>query len=1010
MADWAQVGAHVRFNLEQLSQRNAQHEFEHLCRHLARARICLNILPATGPVQSGGDQGRDFETFRSHLVNSPLRNRSFIGLLSDKMLAFACTLEKKTKAKIKKDVETIVSGEASVDEIHHFCSRDVPVSTRHELQNWARETFAVHLEIYDGTAISEGLCAYDVFWIAERFLHLPAEIVPPPPSDEAQDWYGRMLNKWRREKQPAQTFADFAEIRAAARVAIGPFVIDENGPGFGAERPELPFWIERLDEIAANAGMNLLRRRALYETSVLRLRGLGALIGQEDLLREYFTGVPELEDAPDLEDASVLLTYCMTATGLGQVYLEQRELETWQWAIEKRVEERLRYAKSNDRLNERCALLEVLGHMALCRNLLQGQSFDAGTALKHWSKLARLAARAPLFPLERFADRLAQHARFIGQHSDYEPLTETVDTLVAERFGAFKAAEKCLQRAIAFREAGDLPRAMTQLHRAKIDWFAEETIGKSLIALLWLGQAYNEQGLFFAAKYYTLAAAFITLHASDLHVKPFLARSLERAAECDYALGAWHGFLELAETAATFYPHFARDPDADFNNLDGVLNRLMFYLGLVPTLSHRFHPLLEPFARERCICTAERLGLADVLDEVQAKAEEVWVDSDSDTLWRTLEEQLPAPLWSDAGPLRRVTWRAHGVTWNFEWANDYESTVAAEEFLATFQIFLSDLAGQDLCLLCSMMNVSLQLAADSDTHYAKRGHEGFNAEFVPSNTDRRCVVTLPPARVFREGQLSRQDLMAGALAIGVTLLAEVSLLLNSDLHQLLDERFREGLSHKMHIGGPYGRVFREFIDRETFEASQRAQHSAPQMPRSFQSRLPEGLPWFDGPGPGYSAEAAREQIQNRYAGFARPIGRTLQRLAREPEVQATLARLRAEGWRDWHLLNAIFHTTLNYRMNRFPLIFSNPKEELQYWRKIMRESEPENALLVPLEEYSEEKLRQNMRIGTVSALQTYGLEIHQLTPDFEAVEHFLGQRYNYWTDDIEHEDPFRIED
>ena len=65
MADRTQIIAQIRFAFEQLSERNAQHEWEHLCRHLARDRICSNILPATGPVQAGGDQGRDFGTFHT---------------------------------------------------------------------------------------------------------------------------------------------------------------------------------------------------------------------------------------------------------------------------------------------------------------------------------------------------------------------------------------------------------------------------------------------------------------------------------------------------------------------------------------------------------------------------------------------------------------------------------------------------------------------------------------------------------------------------------------------------------------------------------------------------------------------------------------------------------------------------------------------------------------------------------------------------------------------------------
>ena len=72
----------IRFALEQLSVKNQHHDFEHICRYIAKARICRNILPATGPVSKGGDQGRDFETFRSYLQESPINDSTFIVLIS----------------------------------------------------------------------------------------------------------------------------------------------------------------------------------------------------------------------------------------------------------------------------------------------------------------------------------------------------------------------------------------------------------------------------------------------------------------------------------------------------------------------------------------------------------------------------------------------------------------------------------------------------------------------------------------------------------------------------------------------------------------------------------------------------------------------------------------------------------------------------------------------------------------------------------------------------------------
>ena len=226
MPDNAQLIGQIRFAIEQLSERNAEHEWEHLCRHLARARICSNILPATGPVQAGGDQGRDFETFRTFLAKSPLSSRAFVGLISDKPIAFACTIEKPDgiNSKVRNDVTTIMSSGTRPETIYEFCACDVPVSKRHKLQEWARTNFEVHLEIFDGAAVAEFLCDRELFWLAERYLQLPSELLPSLPVGEAKkDWYAATLEKWRRETQPAQTFAHFSEIRSAARCCFVEF-------------------------------------------------------------------------------------------------------------------------------------------------------------------------------------------------------------------------------------------------------------------------------------------------------------------------------------------------------------------------------------------------------------------------------------------------------------------------------------------------------------------------------------------------------------------------------------------------------------------------------------------------------------------------------------------------------------------------------------------------------------------------------------------------------------------
>jgi Domain of unknown function (DUF4365) len=160
----------IRYALSQLRSRNGHHDFEHLCREIARLRITPNILPATGPVSSGGDQGRDFETFHTY-VQEHMLDSSLAGDGSPKIV-FACTLQHQNlPAKIMNDLRAISNG-GRVDRVYFFCEQDVPVARRHKLCRQAREGYGTEIEIIDGYALSELLASSDCRWIADRYLGL----------------------------------------------------------------------------------------------------------------------------------------------------------------------------------------------------------------------------------------------------------------------------------------------------------------------------------------------------------------------------------------------------------------------------------------------------------------------------------------------------------------------------------------------------------------------------------------------------------------------------------------------------------------------------------------------------------------------------------------------------------------------------------------------------------------------------------------------------------------------
>ncbi|MGB7923312.1 MAG: hypothetical protein WCF57_08710 [Pyrinomonadaceae bacterium] len=975
MASIDQIISQIRFQLEQLSAKNAHHDFEHLCRHLTRARICSNILPATGPVSGGGDQGRDFETFKTYLSSTPIADSTFIGMVSQKPIAFACSLQKKIFGKIQSDVRTIMSSGSAVDSIHYFCAADVMVKSRHQLQEWARKTYSVELEIHDGQSISELLAERDVFWIAEKYLNIPAEIYPRSAADDGNGWYREALAEWKEKQIAPNSYADFAMIKMASRHALASDGLKQD----------LSFWISLLEGYIEQSRLSSLKRRAIYEAAVLSLRGLGTLFGYEGRLREYFSSVDKLEDPVDLEDGAVLLNYCAGSIFRSVSQLEPQEVSEWRGALINQVEQKL---KGSNTFNTECWLLYVRGYLCLSIDPLNPAHPDIEKAIKLWSKLAEIAKGAPLFPLERFADHLTQTVELHEVPDSFFTLTRKVDSLLSKRFGGFVAAEKSRDRALALYKQGKILAAVEQLHKSKIDWFAAETIRGSLLVMDFISKCYLELGLLFAAKYYALAVAFMALHNPDSRVKKLISKGLLNAALCDYMQGAWCGFLNI--THSEILLHLGYSENAGDLNKSEELQSMLFHIVTLKAVSER----VAPQSAEIIDGKVDEWKITPWVGELLPTARKTWSTMTDPELKQFLAKEISGAPFGDLGPTREVVWKQLGITWKVSWGNDFETTKAAEQFIAVLQIFLTEVAHVDLCLLKTTVNIKLSVSTTDE----------FDMQDEPSNAGRLWRVKLSVGSYNEQTEVDHTH--TSVFAVASAILFEASLLSESAYDKILKNLIKSGISTKIFVAQPYEKLYREFVSKGEFDSFDRASMVRPEMGVEPQVPEHEELSWIGGPGPGYSREAAEDLLRNRYNNVMGPIKLTLKRLSKDPEVMATVNRLRENGWLDWHILSAIAGIVTNYRLDVALGKNKSFRDMQKLFSKFGCEDETADSAQVPLSEFTEENLVRQHRTNMTSTLKLLGLDCHQRTPDLEAIEHFLKVRYNYFIDDIEHEEPF----
>jgi len=600
-----------------------------------------------------------------------------------------------------------------------------------------------------------------------------------------------------------------------------------------------------------------------------------------------------------------------------------------------------------------------------------------------------VAKDASLFPLERFADRLTKYTGFIGEVKGFDELTQQVDSLLAQRYGHFKTAEKCRDRAVEFYKKGKFIKALNQLHKAKVEWFAEETVPASLLSILLISRLYDELGLSFAAKYYALAAAHVAVHSTRSDVKHLVPRALIRAAECDYSHGAWCGFLELADIGLRAYTAFSKHSD---KGAADEFQRTLFHTTTLMAIVNRLDPQLLKFVKG----WIQEWKLDDLLDKLLAKADEIWGKKNVSEIWASLNKALRGPPFSDLGRTRTANWSELGVTWDANWKNDYLTTLAAEQLIAILQILLADLAGVDLCLLKTQVSMEISVG---DIAKPK-------VESIPSNRGRKWIVTLP--LYSRNGGRTEFERMSiDTLTVASLVLADVSLLPRKRFYEAIENCFRNGISMKVFVSRPYGVLYRDFISEEVFDRSARSAKTALKSCGKFSLREHRELAWVNGPGPGYSRDKANEYLGNRYSRSIVPIGHTLKHLLKSLEFQTTIKRLRSDGWLDWHILSSVWAIALNYHVMQSPEARRDIHVGERLAQTLMHEPESETSTPVPVEEFKEERIRTQQKLNMLSTLRIYGLECRQTTPDFESIDHFLRHRYNYWNDDIQHTDPFR---
>jgi hypothetical protein len=970
MASKEQTKNQIKFALNQLGTKNAHHEFEHLCRHLTKARICSNVLPATGPVSAGGDAGADFESFRSNVAED-FGNGSFVSIVSEKRVAFSCSIQvANLEGKIKGDIEKNSLRAIPPERVVYFSNQQLPVAKRQSLQEWALSKKNIELEVFDPEAISELLADVDTYWIAIEYLHLPPELMPPP-NEPGESWYQRFQEKYKGKDQSLSlNFSEFFEIKRATRKAT----FDSKRKG------DLSFWIGLLSKYASEFQGKRLGFLANYEIAVASLRGRddGATFLQ--CIKMLFGSFSKTSDIDELESLQTLYFYIIGGSRQGLVAIDDLEILGFRAQLIAKLDAEL---KADPPTTIRLRLLEIRGAMEMLDENLK-HDFSLEKTLHYWNQMLSHLDNCPLLPAENLNNRVLQVMELYGSSVEVDKFADAVGKIVASRTGKSAAAELNRNRAIIYYNQKKILRALDLLHEAKINWFQQETIVGSILSIILIAEWYLELGLCYAAKYYAMAAFKMAFRNSDESTKKYLPRIALTLTSVEYLGGNWISFLERTEFYLRVYAMYENEPGKNIF-VDTSSSSLAAHAAIMRAIVKKVRPDLDPIIKKRLT----DLGHDDFFNEASELASKAWDHLGIPEVKARAEEDLTDVPLADTGKIRKITWEQVGVRFEVSFENTFERAVAAETLSALLQAIIADCHQHDLKFVPGSIQIDLRLIEPTLK---------LSAEEVPSNEVAAWLVLWPNRDVQADNEM---------LALLFQIIMGQSLCTDQQLWSVFEDRMKAGLVNKLWVLDSYDSLLRNISVPSEYASQDRLASSPLFIPETFHHNVHEEIAWDDSVDTTYNREQSLSAVKRRYLKTPPVIKYTLKKVCLDPQIRQHIEALKEEGWLDWQILGAIASVTLNHRLNLIPDIARKSPSEIRALMSRAYDSEESSSdPEPPLNLFSLQLLRDSMKMNLITTAMSLGLVYRAKTPNLDGVLRFMKSRFNICTDDVSHEDFF----
>lgn len=667
--------------LEILSTKKMQSEFENFIVKCAERLITPNIKPQTGP-DGGGDGKVDAETYE---VSSDISDKWYVangGASGKEKWAFAISCKKQWKPKVTGDIEKIANTNREYTRALFFSNQFIKSSTRADVEKDLSEKYGVEVSIFDALWCTNAVFNHGCIDVALTCLNFSEEY------RKKQEIVGE-LDKKRQERLDE---IEKGILRTIDGVDTG--YIDELQEtcilSRGLERPrtETEGRFNRALRECEHHGTTQQQFNIIYDhawTSFFWFEDIDAMYLDFMKLKEF---ISDNCTVIRIEKLTNILTNLINADRAGLIESDKVQLETTY------IKE-LCNALEQQSDKPSCFLYVriYIAEQRLISHLLSKESIDEDIDI-----LKPLLLEAPYhieISFEAQYQIITNLNKVIDDNSKYEDLVDELTLVLRKSHSEQAAARIEMDRALALMDKGKLKQAIRHFSFCIRPFEREECIEELIKISGMMGIALYDIGLPYSAEAYLVKATSMLLKTFYISgdVPHLLLTVLQKLCEIELMLGRlvmylnWHELMMVVSQNG----QFAEDTHYNETNIlhDGAWacrfaasNLKDLVIGSLPAILERAN-MFQSSEYLKFI-----LGYADELDENVRNifAKDGWQDK---MLNQPVFKQFLSDLNISTHGQARLQTTANNCTLHINYENNCQNQIVAEIFLGAIESMLA---------------------------------------------------------------------------------------------------------------------------------------------------------------------------------------------------------------------------------------------------------------------------------------------------------------------------------